>query len=60
MVPTGHSVQVEVHAHAVCGKLGQRAGLMRHRQTKTLGFSDTGLSIFQLAANDFLPILISI
>lgn len=57
---TGHSVQVEVHAHAARGKLGQRAGLMRCCQTKILGLSDTGLSIFQLAANDLLPILISI
>lgn len=59
MVPTGLSVQVELHAQVALDKLGQSAGLMRHLQTKPLAVSDTR-PIFQLAINNLLPKLISI
>lgn len=38
MVASGLSLQVEVHPQAALGELGQSAGLIRHRQTKLLGF----------------------
>lgn len=59
-VPTGLSVQVEVHAQVALDKPGQSAGLMRHLQTKPLAVADTQPSIFQLATNNLLPKLISI
>lgn len=48
MVTTGLSLQVQVHAPAALGGLGQSAGCIRHRPTKLLGFLDLSFMSFRL------------
>lgn len=59
-MPTGFSLQVEVHPQTALGELGQSAGLIKCCQTQLLGFFHTQLHLFQLAANNLLPKVISI